>query len=59
VNQGDSSDFSVHHFPTDNDGREGTSTSDDDSGDAEIAKTKTLAADHHFDTEDTPDDVDS
>jgi len=59
VSQGDQSDFSLHQFLEQDDGREGSSTSDDDSGDAEIAKEHALAADDHFDSEDTPDTTDS
>jgi len=35
------------------------STSDDDTGEAEIAKQHAMAADDHFDSEDTPDTTDS
>jgi len=59
VSQGDQSDFSLHQFLEQDDGREGSSTSDDESGDAEIAKEHALAADDHFDSEDTPDTTDS
>jgi len=59
VNQGDSSDFSVHQFFTKNDGRQGTPTNSDDSGDTEMARSKALAADDHFNSEETPDDSDS
>jgi len=59
VSQGDSSDFSVHQFLTTDDGREGTPVSDDDSGEAEIARSAALAADDHFNSEDTPDASDS
>jgi len=59
VSQGDQSDFSLHQFLEQDDGRQGSSTSDDDSGDAEIAKEHALAADDHFDSEDTPDTTDS
>merc|ERR1719195_456436 len=59
VSQGDQSDFSLHQFLEQDDGREGSSTSDDDSGNAEIAKEHALAADDHFDSEDTPDTTDS
>jgi len=59
VSQGDQSDFSLHQFLEQDDGRQGSSTSDDDSGDAEIAKDHALAADDHFDSEDTPDTTDS
>merc|ERR1719394_184674 len=59
VSRGDQSDFSLHQFLEQDDGRQGSSTSDDDSGDAEIAKERALAADDHFDSEDTPDTTDS
>jgi len=59
VSQGDASDFSLHQFMEQDDGREGSSTSDDDTGNAEIAKEHALAADDHFDSEDTPDTTDS
>jgi len=59
VSQGDQSDFSLHQFLENDDGRQGSSTSDDDSGDAQIAKERALAADDHFDSEDTPDTTDS
>jgi len=59
VSQGDQSDFSLHQFLENDDGRYGSSTSDDDSGDAEIAKEHAEAADDHFDSEDTPDTSDS
>lgn len=59
VNQGDSSDFSVRQYLADDDGREGSSTSDDGLGDAEVVKSNTPPADDHFDSEDTPDDSDS
>merc|ERR1719499_1466688 len=59
VSQGDQSDFSLHQFLENDDGRQGSSTSDDDSGNAEIAKERALAADDHFDSEDTPDRTDS
>jgi len=59
VSQGDSSDFSIHQFLTHDDGREGTSVSDDDTGNAEIARSKAEAADDHFNSEDTPDTSDS
>jgi len=59
VSQGDSSDFSLHQFLTEDDGRVGTSTNNDDSGEAEMAKSKALAADDHFDSEDTPDNSDT
>jgi len=59
VSQGDSSDFSIHQFLTEDDGREGTPVSDDDTGNAEIARSKAEAADDHFNSEDTPDTSDS
>jgi len=59
VSQGDSSDFSVHQFLTPDDGRDGSSVSDDDTGDAEIARNKAEEADDHFNSEDTPDSTDS
>merc|ERR1719151_590025 len=59
VSQGDQADFSLHQFIEQDDDRQGSSTSDDDSGDAEIAKEHALAADDHFDSEDTPDTTDS
>merc|ERR1712203_672675 len=59
VSQGDSSDFSIHQFLTTDDGREGTPVSDDDSGAAEMARSAALAADDHFNSEDTPDASDS
>merc|ERR1719221_2531862 len=59
VSQGDSSDFSLHQFMEQDDGREGSSTSDDDTGNAEIAKQHAMAADDHFNSEDTPDTTDS
>merc|ERR1719410_1464304 len=59
VSQGDQSDFSLHQFLETDDGRYGSSTSDDDSGNAEIAKEHALAADDHFGSEDTPDTTDS
>merc|ERR1719264_1700026 len=59
VSQGDQSDFSLHQFLETDDGRQGSSTSDDDSGNAEIVKERALAADDHFDSEDTPDTTDS
>merc|ERR1719384_2173737 len=59
VSQGDSSDFSIHQFMTTDDGREGTPVSDDDSGEAEMARSKAEAADDHFNSEDTPDTSDS
>merc|ERR1719225_1741768 len=59
VSHGDQSDFSLHQFLEQDDGRQGSSTSDDDSGDAEIAKEHAEAADDHFDSEDTPDTSDS
>merc|ERR1740123_2825897 len=59
VSQGDASDFSLHQFMEQDDGREGSSTSDDDTGNAEIAKQRALAADDHFESEDTPDTTDS
>jgi len=55
LSQGDSSDFSLHQFFTDDDGREGTPTSNDGSGDAEMTKSAALAADDHFDSEDDSD----
>jgi len=59
VSQGDSSDFSIHQFLTQDDGREGTPVSDDDTGSAEMARSKAEAADDHFNSEDTPDTSDS
>merc|ERR1719237_1843047 len=59
VSQGDSSDFSLHQFMEQDDGRDGSSTSDDDTGNAEIAKQHALAADDHFDSENMPDTTDS
>merc|ERR1719215_896517 len=59
VSHADQADFSLHQFMEQDDGRQGSSTSDDDSGDAEIAKEHALAADDHFDSEDTPDTSDS
>jgi len=59
VSQGDTSDFSIHQFLTTDDGREGTPVSDDDSGAAEMARSAALAADDHFNSEDTPDASDS
>merc|ERR1719410_839923 len=59
VSQGDQSDFSLHQFLETDDGRQGSSTSDDDSGNAKIAKEHALAADDHFNSEDTPDTTDS
>jgi len=59
VSQGDSSDFSIHQFLAQDDGREGTPVSDDDTGNAEIARSKAEAADDHFNSEDTPDTADS
>merc|ERR1740116_700023 len=59
VSQGDSSDFSLHQFMEQDDGREGSSTSDDDTGNAEIARQHAMAADDHFNSEDTPDTTDS
>merc|ERR1719476_1051655 len=59
VSQADQSDFSLHQFVEQDDGRDGSPTSDDDSGDAEIAKEHALAADDHFDSEDIPDTTDS
>jgi len=59
VSQGDSSDFSIHQFLTHDDGREGSSVSDDDTGNAEIARSAAVAADDHFNSEDTPDTSDS
>merc|ERR1719479_333993 len=59
VSQADSSDFSLHQFEVQDDGRDGSATSDDDTGDAEIAKQHTMAADDHFNSEDTPDTTDS
>merc|ERR1719410_3329715 len=59
VSQADSSDFSMHQFLTEDDGREGTSTNDDDSGEAEMAKSKALEAEDHFNSEDTPDTSDT
>jgi len=55
LSQGDSSDFSLHQFFTDDDGRKGTPTSNDGSGDAEMTKSAALAADDHFDSEDDSD----
>merc|ERR550525_1576996 len=57
--QGDSSDFSLHQFVEQDDGRDGSSTNDDDTGNAEIAKQHAMAADDHFNSEDTPDTTDS
>merc|ERR1712032_1645282 len=59
LSRSDSSDFSVHQFMQQDDGREGSSTGDDDTGNAEIAKEHAMAADDHFDSEDTPDTTDS
>merc|ERR1719410_1477332 len=59
VSQGDSSDFSIHQFLTQDDGREGSPVSDDDTGNAEILRSKAVAADDHFNSEDTPDTSDS
>jgi len=59
VNQGDSSDLSLLQFLEQDDGREGSSTSDDDTGNAEIAKQHAMAADDHFNSEDTSDTTDS
>merc|ERR1719461_1564739 len=59
VSQGDSSDFALHQFMEQDDGREGSSTSNDDTGNAEIAKQRAMAADDHFNSEDTPDTTDS
>jgi len=59
VSQADQSDMSLHQFLENDDGREGSPTSDDDSGEAEIAKEHAEAADDHFDSEDTPDYSDS
>merc|ERR550532_1837652 len=59
VSQGDSSDFSLHQFMEQDDGRDGSSTSDDDTGNAEIARQHAMAADDHFNSEDTPDTTDS
>jgi len=59
VSQGDSSDFSIHQFLTPDDGRDGSPVSDDDTGNAEIARNAAEAADDHFNSEDTPDTTDS
>merc|ERR1719412_2466446 len=59
VSQGDASDFSIHQFLAQDDGREGTPVSDDDTGNAEMARSAALAADDHFNSEDTPDNSDS
>jgi len=53
VSQEDSSDFSPHQFLAHDDGREGTSTNDDDSGEIEMARSKALEADDHFNSEDS------
>merc|ERR550525_1297067 len=52
VSQGDQSDFSLHQFLETDDGRDGSSTSDDESGNTEIAKEHALAADDHFNSVD-------
>jgi len=59
VTTSDSSDFSIHQFLNVDDGREGSSVVDDDSGDAEMARSRAMAADDHFNSEDTPDTTDS
>jgi len=53
----DPSDYSVHQFLAHDDGREGSDASgDSDDGAAEeIARNKAMAAEDHFDSEDTPD----
>mmetsp|Transcript_122744 Transcript_122744/g.274018 ORF Transcript_122744/g.274018 Transcript_122744/m.274018 type:complete len:138 (+) Transcript_122744:112-525(+) len=53
----DSSDFSVHQFLERDDGRDGSDNSGDADGGAaaEMARSKALAAEDKFDTEDTPD----
>merc|ERR1719272_1527458 len=53
----DPSDYSVHQFLAHDDGREGSDSSgdSDDGAAAEMAKNKAMAAQDHFDSEDTPD----
>jgi len=58
VSQEDSSDSSVHQVLMHDDVRESASSNDDDSDDAEMTKSKDLAADDHFDSEDTVADSD-
>jgi len=59
VNQEDSSHSSVHQVLMHDDGLESVSSSNDDSDNAEMTKSKDLAADDHFDSEETRDDADS
>uniref|UniRef100_A0A7S4RSV5 Uncharacterized protein n=1 Tax=Alexandrium monilatum TaxID=311494 RepID=A0A7S4RSV5_9DINO len=56
VSRGDAADFSVHQFLVDDDARNGN-TNDDIA--TTMAKEKALAADDHFNSEDTPDRSDS
>merc|ERR1719461_2356192 len=58
VSGADSSDFSIHQFLNVDDGREGSSVVDDDSGEADMARARAMASDDHFNSEDTPDDSD-
>ena len=53
------SDFSVHHFLVNDDGREGSTATGDDSGSMEMARSAAVAADDHFNSENTPDATDS
>jgi len=59
VNQEDSSHSSVHQVLMHDDALESVSSSNDDSDNAEMTKSKDLAADDHFDSEETRDDADS
>jgi len=59
VSQADESDFSVHQFLVGDDGREGSSAGGDDSGSMEMARSEAVAADDHFNSENTPDASDS
>ena len=57
--EGNFSDFSLHQFLSDDTGREGTASSNNDSGEPGMAKSAALAADGKDDSEDTADDSDS
>jgi len=59
VSHGDSSDFSVHQFLADDDARDVSSSVDTDDTRTSMARSKAMAADDHFNSEDTPDSSDS
>uniref|UniRef100_A0A7S4RVB6 Uncharacterized protein n=1 Tax=Alexandrium monilatum TaxID=311494 RepID=A0A7S4RVB6_9DINO len=59
VSQGDAADYSIHQFLVDDDARDGASSTAEVGASESVARDKALAADDHFNSEDTPDHSDS